>query len=70
MLEENYKEVKAFKVVFRHGHFIDVATNKRIIPVQGKEFNITANENAFTTEDEKLKIKPPCYCWSPTNNLK
>ena len=51
--------MKAFNVQYSHGHFIDVETNKRIIPVQGEKYIISANESAFTTEDIKLKIGKP-----------
>ena len=49
--------MKTFKVIFQHGHFIDQDTNKRIIPVQGNEFIITANSDAFTTEDYRLTVR-------------
>jgi hypothetical protein len=49
--------MKAFKVIFQHGHFIDQETQKRILPVQGKEFIITASPDAFTTEDSRLTIR-------------
>jgi hypothetical protein len=48
--------MKAFKVIYQHGHFIDKESKERIIPVQGQEYIITANESAFTTEDSKLKM--------------
>lgn len=48
--------MKAFKVIYKHGHFIDTENNQRLIPVQGAEYTITANDNAFKTEDEKLEI--------------
>ena len=48
--------MKAFKVRYHHGHFIDLDTNQRIIPVQGHEFILTANPEAFTTQDTKLQI--------------
>lgn len=48
--------MKAFKVTYSHGHFIDKESNLRIIPVQGAELIITATPESFTTEDSKLKI--------------
>lgn len=51
--------MKAFKVIYQHGHFIDKDSNKRIVPVQGAEYIITAKENAFTEEDAKLKMEVP-----------
>ena len=48
-----------YKVTYRHGHFIDLETNLRILPVQGAEYSITANVVDFKTEDTKLlKIYP------------
>jgi hypothetical protein len=51
--------MKAFKVIYQHGHFIDKESKLRIIPVQGEEYIITASPNAFTTEDTKLKMAEP-----------
>ena len=51
--------MKAFKVVYQHGHFVDKESKKRIIPVQGAEYIITANSDAFTTEDAKLEMSTP-----------
>lgn len=48
--------MKAFKVVYKHGHFIDVESGLRLIPVQGSEYTISAPDKAFKTEDAKLKI--------------
>lgn len=48
--------MKAFKVIYKHGHFIDIETQQRIIPVQGSEYMITAADEAFKTEDSKLAI--------------
>ncbi len=51
--------MKAFKVKYRHGHFIDTVTKQRILPVQGKEYIINAEADAFKADDEKLrKLKP------------
>ncbi|HPD66417.1 MAG TPA: hypothetical protein P5050_12315 [Bacteroidia bacterium] len=51
--------MKAFKVTFQHGHFIDTETGKRLIPVQGAEYHIIADSEAFKSEDVKLKFKEP-----------
>jgi hypothetical protein len=51
--------MKAFKVKYYHGHFIDVETKKRILPVQGYEYHISAEEEAFKSEDEKLRAIIP-----------
>ena len=51
--------MKAFKVVYQHGHFIDKESKKRIIPVQGEEYIITADPKAFTSEDAKLEMSDP-----------
>lgn len=48
--------MKAFKVIYKHGHFIDVETQQRLIPVQGAEYTISAADRAFKTEDAKMKI--------------
>lgn len=51
--------MKSFKVIFQHGHFIDKETKRRIIPVQGAQFIITADPAAFTADDAKLKNEEP-----------
>lgn len=51
--------MKAFKVVYRHGHFIDKETKRRIILVQGAEYIITAAQEDFTAEDATLKAEEP-----------
>ena len=48
--------MKAFKVIYKHGHFIDLETKQRLIPVQGYEYTISATDDAFKTEDAKLHI--------------
>ena len=48
--------MKAFKATYKHGHFIDLETGKRLIPVQNAEYTISASDNAFGSEDSKLKI--------------
>jgi hypothetical protein len=48
--------MKAFRVIYKHGHFIDIETKQRLVPVQGAEYIITAEEKAFKTEDTQLKI--------------
>jgi hypothetical protein len=51
--------IQTFTVKYSHGHFIDVNTKQRIIPVQGVEYVITAEKEAFIKEDPKLSpIKP------------
>lgn len=47
--------MKTFKVVYKHGHFIDVETELRLIPVQDAVYTISAPDNSFKTEDAKLK---------------
>ena len=49
--------MKAFRVIYTHGHFVDIETNERLVPVQGEEYVISAKDNAFKTEDLKLKIE-------------
>ena len=51
--------MKAFKVTFQHGHFIDKDTNQRIILVQGEEYIITASPDSFTMEDSILRMEHP-----------
>lgn len=51
--------MKAFKVVYQHGHFIDSETEQRLIPVQGAEYTITADDRAFKKEDSKLITASP-----------
>jgi hypothetical protein len=51
--------MKAFKVKYYHGHFIDLASGKRILPSQGKEYIIIAEEDAFKAQDEKLQKEIP-----------
>ncbi|HNQ67821.1 MAG TPA: hypothetical protein PKN32_05550 [Bacteroidales bacterium] len=43
--------MKAFKVIYQNGHFVDIETKKRIIPVQGAEYVISADSDAFNVED-------------------
>jgi hypothetical protein len=45
-----------YKVIYKHGQFIDNKTKKRLIPVQGAEYIIIARSDAFTEEDAKLKV--------------
>lgn len=49
--------MKAFKAIYKHGHFIDIESKQRLILVQGAEYTISASDNAFRIEDEKLKIE-------------
>jgi hypothetical protein len=46
--------MKAYKAIFRNGHFIDVETDKRLIPIQGCEYIITAKDTSFREVDSKL----------------
>lgn len=48
--------MKAFKVVYRNGHFIDTETKKRLLPVQNAVYTITAEDKAFKDEDAKEKL--------------
>ena len=45
--------MKAFEAIYQHGHFIDIETKKRLIPVQGEHYVISASDNAFLLEDDK-----------------
>jgi hypothetical protein len=47
--------MKAFRVVYRNGHFIDQEARKRIIPIQGSIYTITGKDDAFAEEDERLQ---------------
>lgn len=49
--------MKAFRVEYRNGHFIDTETKKRIIPIPGSFYTITGKDEVFATEDEKLELK-------------
>jgi hypothetical protein len=51
----NQKSMKAFKAIFSHGHFIDKESKKRLVPVQGAEYIISAEDVAFKIEDIELK---------------
>lgn len=46
--------MKAFKAIYSHGHFIDLETKERLIPIQGEEYTISAKDSAFKTE-KKIK---------------
>lgn len=48
--------MKAFRVEYRNGHFIDTETKKRIIPIPGAFYTITGKDEAFASEDEKLGL--------------
>lgn len=48
--------MKAFRVKFLNGHFIDQDTEKRVIPVQNGIYTISADDSAFVEDDEKLII--------------
>lgn len=49
--------MKAYKVIYKHGHFIDSETNQRLIPVHNAEYIITASDDAFEHVDTKLELK-------------
>ncbi|WP_372744410.1 hypothetical protein [Lutibacter sp.] len=51
--------MKAYKTIYKHGHFIDLESGKRLIPIQNYEYTITADDNAFNEVDNKLVIKDP-----------
>jgi hypothetical protein len=51
--------MKTYKTTFKHGHFIDTFTGKRIIPVQGADYEISGFSDAFREEDEKLRVFEP-----------
>lgn len=46
--------MKAYKAIFRNGHFIDVETDRPLIPIQGCEYIITAKDSYFREVDSKL----------------
>jgi hypothetical protein len=50
--------MKNYTVKYIHGQFIDVATDKRIIPQQGAQFGIQSDDNAFLEVDEKMVLQP------------
>lgn len=49
--------MKAYKVIFKHGHFIDLETQKRVIPIEEGEYIIAAGDSFFVEEDVKLKME-------------
>jgi hypothetical protein len=49
--------MKAYKVKYLNGHFIDQETNQRLIPIQNVEYFITAADDAFESVDVKLQLK-------------
>jgi hypothetical protein len=51
--------MKTYKVTFKHGHFIDVNSQLRIIPIQGQEYVISGDSSSFKEEDPKMKIGNP-----------
>jgi hypothetical protein len=55
--------METYNVEFRHGHFFDLKTKKRLIPIQGEKYTIVAEPAPFTQEDAKLKINPPLQDW-------
>lgn len=52
-------QMKSFNTTFRNGHFYDEATNKRIIPINGKQYLIAADHDAFCQHDELMPDKKP-----------
>jgi hypothetical protein len=51
--------MKTYKVYFRHGHFIDLITEKRLILTQGEEYIISSTTDAFSFDDSKLNLETP-----------
>ncbi len=51
--------MKSYNVIFRNGHFYNIETNERIIPVAGKKFVIAADNDAFQQDDELLLENKP-----------
>lgn len=49
--------MKAFKVKFLNGHFIDIETDKRINLVQSMNYTISADDDSFSIEDRILTKK-------------
>jgi hypothetical protein len=47
--------MKAYKVLFKNGHFIEKNTNKRIMLANNGEFIITGEDMQFADKDEKLR---------------
>ncbi len=47
--------MKAHKAVYRNGHFRDSGSGQRIFFVQGADYIIVANEEAFALEDGKME---------------
>jgi hypothetical protein len=48
--------MKSFNVIYQHGHFIEKATGKRLIPQQGFDYIIIAGPDSFLEVDEKLTV--------------
>jgi len=46
--------MKSYNVIFQNGHFYDIESNQRIIPVAGKKFVIAADNDAFQAKDELM----------------
>jgi hypothetical protein len=51
--------MKSFNAIYKHGHFIDKETGKRLIPQQGFEFVIIAEPNSLLEFDDKLTVANP-----------
>lgn len=51
--------MKNHNVKYYNGQFIDIDTNKRLVPIQGKQYAILAEDDAFGLEDVKLIVNKP-----------
>lgn len=51
--------MKAYKTIYKHGHFVDIETGKRLNFIAKGEYTITAANDCFTEVDEKLVIPEP-----------
>ncbi len=51
--------MKSYNATFRNGHFYDIKTKVRIIPVGGKVFVISADDDAFQEDDDLMPEKKP-----------
>jgi hypothetical protein len=47
--------MKAYKVIFSNGQFLEKGTNKRILLANNGEFILTGEEHFFADKDEKLR---------------
>ncbi len=51
--------MKTFLVRYQHGQFIDINTKKRVIPIQGEDYTISGNDNAFNSSDDRVTTDLP-----------